>query len=232
MSFLDPDQRGIAETLFALPAAAGFALAGGSALVAHGAIDRPTRDIDAFIGARPGTPPGDVRPLASELTEALTADGWVVTTIRSHETFSRMVTVRHPTSIEIDLAVDSPPLFPIENVDGLPVLAPQDLAARKVLAIIDRAEGRDFTDLQALAGQFGREACIGWARQLDDGLSTAAIAGAFTNLERLADHELPCSGPDPIRNLFSTWRRELLEAGLDGPTRSGLDFHTERPPAQ
>lgn len=74
MSSLDPAQHDIAQILFGLPAAVGFALAGGSALVAHGAIERPTRDIDAFIAARPGSPPGDVRPLASALVDALGAE--------------------------------------------------------------------------------------------------------------------------------------------------------------
>lgn len=61
---------------------------------------------------------------------------------------------------EVDLAVDSPPLFPIEFVNGLPLLAAQDLAARKIRAIIDRAKGRDFTDLDALQKQYGQTDCI------------------------------------------------------------------------
>jgi hypothetical protein len=36
----------------------------------------------------------------------------------------------------------------IESLDGLPVLTPLDLAARKVLAVIYRLEGRDYTDLR------------------------------------------------------------------------------------
>ncbi len=53
MTSLDTAQLNIARILFSLPAAGGFALAGGSALVVHGAIDRPTRDIDAFVAAKP-----------------------------------------------------------------------------------------------------------------------------------------------------------------------------------
>lgn len=209
MSSLDPHQHSIASILFALPAAAGFALAGGSALVVHGVIDRPTRDIDAFIGARLGTPPGDVRPLADELTGAITDAGWTVTAVRSHETFVRLVAERRQATIEIDLAVDSPPLFPIENIEGLPVLAPQDLAARKVLAIIDRAEGRDYADLDVLAGRFGFEACTGWARELDDGLTAPAIADALTKLDRLTDDELPTGDPDRLRRDVVRWIDKL-----------------------
>ena len=92
----------------------------------------------------------------------------------THETFTRLEATRQGTTVEIDLAVDSPPLFPIRMIDGLPVLAPQDLAARKILAILDRAEGRDFTDLYTLSQHFQREEIIAWAQQLDAGLTTSA----------------------------------------------------------
>ncbi len=47
MNSLDPPQLEIAHILFELPTARGFALAGGSALLALGAINRPTRDSDS-----------------------------------------------------------------------------------------------------------------------------------------------------------------------------------------
>ena len=76
MNSLDPPQLEIAHILFELPAARDFALAGDSALLALGAIDRPTRDIDAFVAVRPGPTPGDVRPLAADLIHALLTAGW------------------------------------------------------------------------------------------------------------------------------------------------------------
>lgn len=212
MTSLDPQQHAVAQALFALPAAEGFSLAGGSALLALGVIDRPTRDIDAFIGAKPGSNPGDVRPLADELTRTLTRQGWAVTMCRVHETFTRMAAERNQETVEIDLAVDSPPLFPVQMVNGLPVLALEDLAGRKILAIMDRAEGRDYTDLHALAAHFGRRSCIEWARQLDAGLTVSAIANAFAKIDRLADDELPTHQEESVRALFSEWGRELREA--------------------
>lgn len=52
MSGLANLQQEVARILFGLPESAGFAMAGGSALVALGVIDRPTRDLDAFVAAR------------------------------------------------------------------------------------------------------------------------------------------------------------------------------------
>lgn len=209
MSSLESEQLEIARTLFGLPAAEGFVLAGGSALLARGAIDRATRDVDAFIPAQPGDPPGDVRPVTAQLSDALGEDGWTVTTVRSHVTFTRLVATRGDASVEIDLAVDSPPLFPVEIIDGLPVLAPQDLAARKVLAVLDRAEGRDFADLHALGEQYGRDECIDWAQQLDAGLTRDAVADAFGHLSRLDDAELPVTDPTGLRSAFTDWAAEL-----------------------
>lgn len=211
MTALSPSQLDIARILFALPASSGFALAGGSALVAHGTVDRPTRDIDAFIAAKPMTPPGDVTAVATELRVALEAQGWLVSVFRDHQTFSRLLATKNNDAVEIDLAVDSPPLFSIEFVDGLPLLAPQDLAARKILAIIDRAEGRDFTDLDALQRQFSQDDCIRWAQSLDAGLTVSVIAESFGKLSRLADAELPTSDPSSVRQSFANWARRLTD---------------------
>ncbi len=212
MSTLDTHQQEIAAILFSLPEADHYALAGGAALIAHKAIDRQTRDLDAFIEARPEKPPGDVTGLLHALIASLHQHGWEPTTIREHQTFARILAKKDAVVVEVDLAVDSPRLFPTEIVDGLPTLSRQDLAARKILAILDRAEGRDFTDLHALQNLYTRPACIEWAQQLDSGLTTNAIADAFTNIDRLDNDELPTPKPQDIRRLFTTWIEELRGA--------------------
>ncbi len=209
MTTLDPNQLLVARLLFSLPSAQGYALAVGAALLALGVIDRPTRDVDAFVAARPGASPGDVRPLVGEAVPALEAAGWTVETVRLHQTFARLVAKHESGVVEIDLAVDSPPLFAFGDVDGIPVLALEDLAARKILAILDRAEGRDFTDLLALAERFSPAECIEWARRLDEGITPATIADSFEKLDRLGDHELPTDDPDGLRASFRAWSHDL-----------------------
>ena len=71
MSELSPVQRRIARILFDLPEATGYALAGGAALIIRKVVTRETRDLDAFIGARPGPDPGTVDALANALLGAL-----------------------------------------------------------------------------------------------------------------------------------------------------------------
>jgi hypothetical protein len=174
-------------------------------------VDRLTRDVDAFIAAEPGNPPGDVRPLAASFTAALAAEGWTVVLVRDHVTFARLLATLDRETIEVDLAVDSPPLFPLQRVDDIPALTAEDLAARKILAILDRTEGRDFTDLWALSTRLGRPECIAWAQQLDSGVSEHDIADAFDRLKRLGDDELPCDEAQraPVRRWFAEWTQEL-----------------------
>lgn len=211
MSALDPAQLEVAQILFGLPEADGYALAGGSALLVSGTIERQTRDIDAFMAAQPGPQPGCVKPLATKLSESLSAAGWTVNFIRTHDTFTRLTASRDGSDVEVDLAIDSPPLFQLNIIDGLPVLAGQDLAARKVLTIIDRAEGRDFTDLHALARQYSESDCIDWAKELDNGVTNIAIANAFSQLTRLDDNELPTTQPGSVRDAFALWAKELAD---------------------
>ena len=160
MSGLTNLQDEVARTLFGPPESAGSALAGGSAHVELGVIDRPTRDLDAFVAARAGDSPGDIGPPAAALSAKL---------------------------------------------------APQDLAARKVLAVPDRAEGRDFTDLWTLAREHGQTETIAWVRQLDDGVTATQISAAFDQLARLRDDELPCESSDRpiVREWFTTWSEHL-----------------------
>jgi len=85
VSGLTAEQRRVAELLFALPEAHGFALAGGSALVALRLVDRPTRDLDAFVAARAGRDPGSVEPLLDAVVSAMEAAGWRVAVVRRHQ---------------------------------------------------------------------------------------------------------------------------------------------------
>ena len=57
MSELSPFQRRVADVLFHLPEADGYALAGGGALILRRVITRETSDLDAFIAALPGQIP-------------------------------------------------------------------------------------------------------------------------------------------------------------------------------
>lgn len=165
---LTPIQRRIARIVAGLPEAEGFALAGAGALVVHGYIDRPTRDLDYF------TPPprrAHVVTLGAALERALEQAGLPSRRLRDLPTFIRLVVGHEPDRCEIDLAIDYRAL-PVEMTSLGPTLAPRELAANKVLAVFDRAEPRDFTDLEAVTHAYSLDDLLDLAAQKDTRGST------------------------------------------------------------
>ena len=211
MSELSPFQRRVAEVLFNLPEADGYALAGGAALILRRVITRETADLDAFIAACPGPDPGTIDALANAFADSVLGFGWMVETARRNPTFCRYFVTSGEERTEVDLAVDSPPLEPPETVDGLPVLTSLDLGGRKVLAIVDRLEARDYTDLHALAALLGRQTCIEVALSMDAGLRVRDIAEAFARVTSILDHRFPEGTDDSalIKRYFNEWADEL-----------------------
>jgi hypothetical protein len=114
-------------------------MAGGAALIIRQVITRQTRDLDAFIGARPGPDPGTVDKLSDAFAERAHQLSWDVHTAR-RPTFCRLIVKVDDVTVELDVPADSPSLESPQVLDGIPVLRPLDLAARKVLAIVDRLE--------------------------------------------------------------------------------------------
>ena len=112
---------------------------------------------------------------------------------------------------ESTLPVDSPPTEPPEAVSGLPVLTTLDLAGRKVLAIVDRLEAPDYSDLHALAGVLGRQTRIEAALSMDAGLRTSHIADALERVTSILDRRFPASTEEQtlIKTYFTDWAAEL-----------------------
>jgi hypothetical protein len=58
---------------------------------------------------------------------------------------------------------------------GWPTLAPEELAGRKLLALFDRAAGRDFADVRLLARRFGKDVLLTRAVQIDAGFDIGTL---------------------------------------------------------
>lgn len=202
-------QRQVLEVFFALPESDGFVLAGGAALVASGLTERPTQDVDLF-----GSDVATGIAAAADALEAACADrGWTTERIRDTATFRRLV-VRSPgDELLVDLAVDSPPLgAPTITAVG-PTYPPQELAARKLLALFDRAEARDFVDVHTLSQRFDLEELLGLAGDLDEGFTPALLAQMLASHRRFTDDELVALGGDPsrLRAWIDEWRVQLID---------------------
>lgn len=199
-------QLEVAREFFTLPESRGFLLAGGGALAAQELTHRPTHDLDFFTG--PGR--GDVATACDAFENAATARGWSVERVRDTETFRRLV-VLGPDSLLVDLALDTPPSRPpVASVAG-PTFDLEELAGRKTLALFDRAEARDFTDVFLLVDHFGKDILLKRASEVDGGFDRQVFSQMLGTLARFEDAELPIADgvKAELRAFFEEWAQEL-----------------------
>jgi Nucleotidyl transferase AbiEii toxin, Type IV TA system len=203
---LTPFQIEVARLFFDLPASAGFLLAGGAALVAQQLTDRPTRDLDFFTrtgGAR-------VPDARDQLEATVTSRGWQVRRVHDQDTFCRLM-ISGPEDLIVDLALDAPPGVPPRASFLGPTFDPEELAGRKLLALFDRAEARDFADVYVFVRRYGKELLLGRAAEVDAGFDRAILGSMLATLGRFADDEIPAP-PGEVRALrafFEEWAAEL-----------------------
>jgi hypothetical protein len=132
--------------------------------------------------------------------------------MRDAATFRRLAVRSADHELLVDLAVDSPPLgTPTLTAVG-PTYPPEELAARKLLALFDRAEARDFVDLHTLSERFDLDRLLDLAAQLDAGFSPALLADVLPFHQRFADEDFVELGGDPLelRAFFDRWRSQLV----------------------
>jgi len=217
---LTPLQQRIARLVASLPEAEGFALAGAGALVVHGYIDRQTRDLDYFTTPRRQA---QVQQLGAALERALTKVGVSSQRLRDLPTFVQLVVGREPDRCEVDVAIDCRALQPETTALG-PTLAPKELAANKVPAIFDRAEPRDFTDVDAVTRVYPLADLVELAERKDTGFHRPRFMQALASFQRFTPQDLRVD-PDEHRHLARVvegWRRQI-ERSLERDTGLGHD---------
>jgi hypothetical protein len=200
-------QEQVAEIVAGLEEAEEFALAGGAALIARGDVQRQTRDLDFF-----GLTGAAVDRLVPAAERALQAAGLAVQRIQVNPGFARLVVESGDDRTELDLAADAR-LFPAEPGDPAPMLAGEELATDKVLALFGRAEARDFVDLLAVEPRYGLDRLFGLAAEKDRGFTPAMFAemlGRFGRLRR-DEFELDDVRYGQLTAEVERWRERALE---------------------
>jgi hypothetical protein len=211
-------QREVATIALRAAARHGFALAGGNALIAHGVIDRPTDDVDLFSDQESGVAAAaDVVEdalrdagfglercdTAGELADIFEGAGeglaeWIITTPDGQQTMLQMAyfdRTRGPVTMDVG-----------------PVLDLDDLAGWKLVALLNRAEPRDYIDTAAALEHYTINQLIGFAKRLDPGLEDRDFADASRRLDSMPDRLFTVyqlSEPDiaRLRERFAGWPR-------------------------
>ena len=206
VSGLSHFQHLVTRAFFDLPESRGFLLAGGGALLATGLTTRPTNDLD-FFGSSQLAP---LREVVDGFIAHSERRGWSVTEIQFSDSFARLV-VTDDESLVVDIAIDSPAIAPVHLSTAGPTFALDELAGRKLLALFDRAEVRDFADIYALQTKFDKSTLLARASDLDDGFDVAMFAMMIRTIRRFAPEDFhPTEDEFPaLIRFFSAWADEL-----------------------
>lgn len=162
--------------------------------------------------------------MRDSVEESLTAAGLTTTRRRDLPTFVRLEVSDGVDTCQIDLAIDYRAL-PTESSRLGPTLATKELGAGKVLAIFDRAEARDFRDLDRLLQHFTLEELMDLAAEKDTGFDKVFFKDGLARFRRFTPEDLGVSKTEyeRLRLTIESWRR-LVARSIDPPERGpGLE---------
>ena len=206
LSGLTEFQVEVSQLFFSLPASDGFLLAGGGALLASGLSMRPTRDLD-FFGEQGRANVGEMR---RQFLVAASDNGWRCRVIQSSETFARIHLVGSE-EVLVDIAIDVAARHsPVVTIVG-PTFSSEELAGRKLLALYDRAEARDFVDVFVLCEKFGKDLILARAAEIEGSIEWSSLAEMMGAISRFSDEDLPIEQGRvlQLREFFERWASEL-----------------------
>ena len=206
LSGLTEFQVEVSRLFFSLPASDGFLLAGGGALLASGLSQRPTRDLD-FFGEQGLADVGEMR---RQFLVAASDNGWRCKVIQSSESFARIHLVGSE-EVLVDIAIDVAARHaPVVTIVG-PTFSSEELAGRKLLALYDRAEARDFVDVFVLCEVFGKDLILARAAEIEGSVDRSSLAQMMATISRFSDEDLPIAQDRvlQLREFFERWASEL-----------------------
>ena len=133
-----------------------------------------------------------------------------MTEVQFSDTFARLV-VTDDESLVVDIGIDSPAIAPVFLSEAGPTFALDELAGRKLLALFDRAEARDFADIYSLHTKFDKSTLLARASELDDGFDAAMFAMMIRTVRRFGPEDFhPGEDKFPaIVRFFSAWADEI-----------------------
>ena len=217
---IDPFHEQVTRIALQVANQHGFVLGGGLALILHGALRRPTEDIDLF-----GPESASVTAAAKAVRAALEAASFRVRDVFTDSALgevidgmdyfmAEMVAFRGNTddeAVRISLGhlerTQSPVVLEVGSVMAMP-----DLMAWKVVALVSRAEVRDYVDVAVLLDEHDPDDLLRLARGVDPALEDDDVARAGQRLDQMPDrvflpYQLSPEDVAQLRARFATWPR-------------------------
>lgn len=212
---LTPVQRDVCRILAAERRRYGESyLAGGVALSVALQTTRLSRDVDVFHDTAEAVARSWDRDRAT-----LEAAGYTVLPLRERNGYVEATVERHGHTLVMEWARDSAfRFFPLVEDEALGlVLHPFDLGTNKTLALVGRAEARDWIDVIARHERLQPLGYLAWAAcGKDPGFTPAGIVEQAARSSRYTDEELaPLAfdgAPPTAADLSRRWHAALAEA--------------------
>jgi hypothetical protein len=141
--------------------------------------------------------------------------------------FARLVVRHGDDTVSVDLGTDGR-IRPVESSLLGPVLAGEELAADKLLALFGRAEARDFVDVMALEQRFGLERMCQLALEKDRGFRRDVLVVMLDHFDRLSPADFAVDQATYLRlqNAVQRWSAELTTPSgrQQWPPRRGPEY--------
>jgi len=200
-------QEAVARAFFDMPESKGFLLAGGAALIALGAVERTTDDLD-FFAARGEA---DVPEAKAAFVALCVERGWAVDHLRDSHEFVRLRVLGVEDKVEVDIGIDASLVLPPTVTFLGPTIGLEENAGRKTLALFGRYMPRDFVDVYSLVPRFGKERLLELAAERDYGFDLWVFAQALHEVGRIDPEEFPIASErrDEMIAFFNEWAEEV-----------------------
>lgn len=212
---MNPFHERLARIGLAAASQYGLALGGGYAIQAAGFLERPSEDIDLFALAEFA---GRLDEPAQIIIAAYEAEGLTIQRSTEGPIFLRLLVTDPATGdfSKVELIAEARANSPVQMWIG-PVLHPADAVFNKMGAFFDRADPRDFVDINAVlvSGEYSRSDLFEMAVRSQAYFELSTLLGALGRLPTLPDARFTIygmSGPEigDMRMRFAGWRDELL----------------------
>jgi hypothetical protein len=205
--FITGFQEDVARAFFDLPESRGFLLAGGAALIALGAVERVTDDLDFFAARGAGSVPSAKAAFVARCRER----DWETVIIWENDEFVRLSVIGADDKVEVDLGIDASLLLPPTVTFLGPTIGLEENAGRKTLALFGRAAPRDFVDVFNLARRFGKPKLPELAAGRDLGFDRRVFGQMKCMVNQINARQFPFD-EDAVPGLvasFNEWSEEL-----------------------
>ncbi|MFE0477954.1 nucleotidyl transferase AbiEii/AbiGii toxin family protein [Streptomyces sp. NPDC058947] len=204
--------------LIAVGEAHALVLAGGSAMLAHGLVERAGRDVDAATEH-----PAGMDAIADAVRTGLVARGWLVQTRETAPLSAQFLVTDAASGEEYQVELRKEVLWrpPVPTELG-PALSLDDLAGTRVRDLADRGLARDLVDVHALAARWSHPELEELARRhAPDAFDPTDLQARLTGTDWLDDRAFTSQGLNAdavagLRRWAQEWADDIAERLIEG----------------